>query len=138
MHGTMSEFQPGGKESWSTYTERLGHYFVANKVTEAEKKRAILLSVCGPTTFKLIESLADPSKFPTMTFVELCTLVKEYYEPLPSPIIQHYKFNTRNRVPGEIIFGVFHVTKNTRLSTPSLHNFNVRIPECGSLGTRLH
>ena len=36
MHGTMSEFQPGGKESWSTYTERLGHYFVANKVTEAE------------------------------------------------------------------------------------------------------
>ena len=87
MHGTMSEFQPGGKESWSTYTERLGHYFIANKVTEAEQKRAILLSVCGPTAFKLIKSLADPSKFPTMTFVELCALVKEYYEPLPSPIV---------------------------------------------------
>ena len=105
MHGTMSEFQPGGKESWSTYTERLGHYFVANKVTEAEQKRAILLSVCGPTTFKLIKSLADPSKFPTMTFVELCALVKEYYEPLPSPIVQRYKFNTRNRVPGETVAG---------------------------------
>ena len=103
MHGTMSEFQPGGKESWSTYTERLGHYFVANKVTEAEQKRAILLSVCGPTTFKLIKSLADPSKFPTMTFAELCALVKEYYEPLPSPIVQRYKFNTRNRAPGETI-----------------------------------
>ena len=105
MHGTMSEFQPGGKESWSTYTERLGHYFVANKVTEAEQKRAILLSVCGPTTFKLIKSLADPSKFPTMTFVELCALVKEYYEPLPSPIVQRYKFNTRNRAPGETVAG---------------------------------
>ena len=56
MHGTMSEFQPGGKESWSIYAERLGHYFVANKVTEAEQKRTILLSVCGPTTFKLIKS----------------------------------------------------------------------------------
>ena len=105
MHGTTSEFQPGGKESWRTYTERLGHYFVANKVTEAEQKRAILLSVCGPTTFKLIKSLGDPSKFPTMTFVELCTLVKEYYEPLPSPIVQRYKFNTRNRAPGETVAG---------------------------------
>ena len=101
MHGTMPEFQPGGKESWNTYTERLGHYFVANKVTDAEQKRAILLSVCGPTTFKLIKSLADPSKFPTMT--ELCALVKEYYEPLPSPIVQRYKFNTRNCAPGETI-----------------------------------
>ena len=103
MHGTMSEFQPGGKESWSIYTERLGHYFIANKVTEAEQKRAILLSVCGPTMFKLIKSLADPSKFPTMAFVELCALVKEYYEPLPSPIVQRYKFNTRNRAPGETV-----------------------------------
>ena len=51
MHGTMSEFQPGGKESWSTYTERLGHYFVANKVTEAEQKRAILLSTFRVRTY---------------------------------------------------------------------------------------
>ena len=47
MHGTMSEFQPGGKESWSIYTERLGHYFVANKVTEAEQKRTILYFPCA-------------------------------------------------------------------------------------------
>jgi len=105
MHGTMSEFQPGDKESWSTYTERLGHYFVANKVTEAEQKRVILLSVCRPMTFKLIKSLADPSKFPTMTFVELCALVKEYYKPLPLPIVQRYKFNIRNRAPGETVAG---------------------------------
>ena len=49
--------------------------------------------------------MADLSKFPTMTFVELCNLVKEYYERLPSPIVQRYKFNynTCNRVPGETI-----------------------------------
>ena len=103
MHGTMSEFHPGGKESWSTYTERLGHYFVVNKVAEAEQKPAILLSVCGPTTFKLIKSLADPSNFLTMTFAELCALVKEYYESLSSLIVQRYKFNTHNRAPGETI-----------------------------------
>ena len=31
-------------------------------------------------------------------------------------------------------FGAFHVTKIP--GSPRLHNFNVRVPECGSLGTR--
>ena len=93
-HGTMSEFKPAGKESWSNYTERLGHYFVANKVTDAEQKRAILLSACGPATFKLIKSLSDPAKLPTaMTFAEISALVKDYYQPTPSEIVQRFKFN---------------------------------------------
>ncbi len=103
VHGTMSEFQPGGKETWGTYTERLGHYFVANKVTDPAQQRAILLSACGPATFKLIKNLADQSKFPTMTFEELCALLKEYFQPVPSSIVQRFKFNTRNRAPGESI-----------------------------------
>ena len=104
-HGTMSEFKPAGKESWSNYTERLGHYFVANKVTDAEQKRAILLSACGPATFKLIKSLSDPAKLPTMTFAEISALVKDYYQPTPSEIVQRFKFNTRNRAAGESIAG---------------------------------
>ena len=40
-----------------------------------------------------------------MTFVELCALVKEYYKPLPLPIVQRYKFNIRNRAPGETVAG---------------------------------
>ena len=49
---------PAWRQSWSTHTEKLSHYFVANKVTEAEQKRVILFAVCGPMTFKLIKSLA--------------------------------------------------------------------------------
>ena len=97
-HGTMSEFKPAGKESRSNYTERLGHYFVANKVTDAEQKRAILLSACGPATFKLIKSLSDPAKLPTMTFAEISALVKDYYQPTPSEIVQRFKFNTRTEL----------------------------------------
>ena len=52
MHGSISEYtEPGGKEAWSTYTERLGYYFDANGVKDAGKKRSILLAVCGPATF---------------------------------------------------------------------------------------
>ena len=102
-HGTMSDFKPGGKESWSAYTERLGYYFAANAVTTAAQKRAILLAVCGPATLKLMKSLADPDTFDSQTYEQLCELVKEYYEPVPSEIVQRFKFNTRNRASGESI-----------------------------------
>ena len=39
-HGKLDEFQcdNGDAEAWNEYCERLGHYFVANKVTDAAKK----------------------------------------------------------------------------------------------------
>jgi len=102
MHGTVSEFKPG-KESWSTYTERLRHYFLANGVTEESKKRSILLAVCGSATFQLIQNLTEAGAMDTMPYNDLVALVKDYYEPPPSPIVQRYKFNTRDRAPGETI-----------------------------------
>ena len=89
-HGSMAPFNPAGKESWTSYTERLGHYFTANKVTDAAQKRAILLSVCGPKTYKLIKSLADATAFPGMSCDQICTLLKDYYDPVPSETVQRY------------------------------------------------
>ena len=40
-----------------------------------------------------------------MTFDEIGALVKEYYEPTPSAIVQRFKFNTRSRSSGESIAG---------------------------------
>ena len=97
----METFKLGGKESWSTYTERLGYYFEANGVTDASKQRSILLSVCGPATFKLMKSLTD--SLATHSFEVICAMVKDYLEPVPSPIVQRFKFNTRSRAPGESI-----------------------------------
>ena len=45
-HGTVGEFD-SGRETWVSYSERLEQYFIANDVAGEEKKRAILLSVCG-------------------------------------------------------------------------------------------
>ena len=47
LHGTVGEFDPT-KEDWSTYSARMDFYFQANGVTEADTKRAILLSCSGP------------------------------------------------------------------------------------------
>ncbi len=61
MHGSVGEFNEA-VEDWSSYTERLEHYFTANDVEAIEKKRAILLSGCGAPTYKLIHSLVAPGK----------------------------------------------------------------------------
>ena len=44
-HGTLSEYDM--QEDWSEYIGRLEFYFEANGVSDGEKQRAILLSVCG-------------------------------------------------------------------------------------------
>ncbi len=45
-HGRMKAFD-GRAESWVEYAERLEQYFIANGITEAAKKRAVLLAVVG-------------------------------------------------------------------------------------------
>ena len=55
IHGTVTAFDQS-KEDWRYYTERLKHYFVANEVVDNDKKRSILLSACGPATYRLLSS----------------------------------------------------------------------------------
>ena len=55
-HGRISQFHPG-KEDWSTWVAQLKYYFTANKVTEDDQKRAILLSNVPPSVFKLVRNI---------------------------------------------------------------------------------
>ena len=58
LYGRLTEFDPGVEE-WVTYLERLEQYFAANEITGNEKKRAILLSMCGAATYRLIRYLVS-------------------------------------------------------------------------------
>ena len=60
-HGSIGEFRQEVEE-WSMYAERLEHYIAANDVAAEDKNRAILLSMCGPSTYVLIRSLVTPQK----------------------------------------------------------------------------
>ena len=102
MHGTVPPYVPG-KEEWSSYAERLTHYFIANGVDDATKQRSILLSNCGATTYQLIRSLLSADQVNTTSFQDIVSLVKNYYQPKPSKIVQRFKFNTRNQAEGESI-----------------------------------
>ena len=88
-------------EEWSSYTERLQHYFIANGIDNEEKMFSIFLTVCGPAIYQLIRDLLSPAAPTTKSFAELVALVKEHQQPPPSFIVQRYHFYTRVQQPGE-------------------------------------
>ena len=101
-HGSVGEFAPG-KETWLSYAERLEQYFLANDVQAQEKKRAILLSLCGASTYQLIRNLVSPQKPSEKTFDELVKLVQEHHQLPPSVTVQRFAFHSCNRKNGESI-----------------------------------
>ena len=99
-HGTVGEFD-SGRETWVSYSERLEQFFIANDVAGEEKKRAILLSVCGASTYQLIRNLSAPEKPTTKTFVQLVKLVQDHHQPAPSVTVRRFAFHSRIRKEGE-------------------------------------
>ena len=54
-HGSIVQFDQD-KEEWTSYVERLNYYLIANEITDDAKKCAILMSGCGLSAYKPIES----------------------------------------------------------------------------------
>ena len=101
-HSRLREFNPA-VEDWTSYAERLEFYFAANEVKEAEKQRAVLFSVCGAATYKLIKNLLALTKPVDATFKDIVKLLTEHYQPKPSKVVQCYLFNSRIRKQGESV-----------------------------------
>ena len=59
--GHMEEFD-GTKGDWLLYAERLEHFFTANGITDEGKQRAVLLSMIGATTYRILRNVVSLSK----------------------------------------------------------------------------
>ena len=91
--GKVDEFDCT-KEDWTQYVERLDHFFVANDITDEGKKRAVLLSVVGSSTYALLRNLVQPAKPGEKTYAELVSTLKDHYNPTPSETVQRSRFNS--------------------------------------------
>ena len=78
-------------------------YLAANKIEDADQQRAVLLSVCGPATYRLIRNLVSPKKPTEFKFTEIVEAVQKHHDPKPSVIVQRFRFNSRNRRTGESV-----------------------------------
>ena len=101
-HGSLSAFGPS-KEDWTSYTDRMKHYFIVNGVDDEGKKWLILLSACGASVFKLIQNLIEKDKLNTTSYNDIVKKVKAHYDPQPSVTMQRYKFNIHSRAEGESV-----------------------------------
>ena len=100
--GKIDEFD-SATEEWKQYEERLGHFFSANGIDKDEKKRAVLLTLIGPTTYKLLSNLIAPQKPGGVEYSSLVKTLADHFSPTPSEIVQRFKFNSRSRRQGESV-----------------------------------
>lgn len=100
--GNVGQFN-SKTSSWQEYVEVLEHFLSLNNITEEDRKRALLLTSCGPETYHVIRGLVQPARPSDKTFEQLCALVQSHYSPKPSEIVERYKFHSRSRKPEESV-----------------------------------
>ena len=99
-HGSVGTFD-SSKEDWETYVERVELYLAANKITEAEQKRDVLLSVCGAKTYHILRDLIAPKKPRKTSYADVVKCLKTHFNPKQGVAVYRYKFNSRARQRGE-------------------------------------
>ena len=87
--GWINEFRKEN-QSWEECIEQVTYFFSANKITEDDKKRQVLLTCVGAETFHLMKTLVAPAKLNTKTVAELAGLVQAHLDPKPSIIVSRY------------------------------------------------
>jgi hypothetical protein len=82
MNGTIGqipEFQGAG-DDWNVYIERLEQYFEVNGIPE-DKRNALLISVIGADSYKVLRELCHPTLPKDKLFGELCELLRKQFSP---------------------------------------------------------
>ena len=96
-------FFDGTPDEWEHYVERLRFYFTANKVTDKDQRKAVLLSACGAQTYELIRNRLAPQTPDAVEYDDIVKRVQDHVRPKPSLILQQFRFNSLNRKEGESV-----------------------------------
>lgn len=91
------------QEDWMTHIDRLQLYFTANNIHSDPKQRAILLSICRPSTYTLLWSSCCTMQTDQKYIWATSQQIGDHYSLKPSVTVQWYNFHSRSRQQGEII-----------------------------------
>ncbi|KAG0440015.1 hypothetical protein HPB47_016434 [Ixodes persulcatus] len=101
--GTIGEFVPGSDAPWSLHLERLEFYCIANDLQTAEKKRAVLCTVCVAATHAVIRSPPSPALPSETSYEDIVSKLTAQFNPMPSDIVPQFQFGKRDQRPSESI-----------------------------------
>ncbi|XP_064643572.1 uncharacterized protein K02A2.6-like [Lineus longissimus] len=104
------------KETFSSYTERLDMFFLANNIVDVvgaepadllrqagvvARKKAIFLREIGAEVYTVLVNLTSPDKPRDKTLDELFTVLKAHFNPAPLEISESFHFGKRDQRSGE-------------------------------------
>ncbi|XP_077523179.1 uncharacterized protein LOC144134060 [Amblyomma americanum] len=87
---------------WTEYMERVKLFFDANSVPE-EKKRSVLQTCCGSSTYSLLRSLLTPKTPDQVSIDKIFSVLSGHYIPKPSVVDCCFRFNSHSRQPEESV-----------------------------------
>ncbi|XP_049268928.1 uncharacterized protein K02A2.6-like [Rhipicephalus sanguineus] len=99
----QTAIEPFGGKNWSSWIQRLTFYFVANDVCDEQKKRALLLTLCGADTFDTACALVAPKTPGEVGYADIVALLQKHFDPRPSELYSRYVFQRRDQRPEESI-----------------------------------
>ena len=76
---------------------------MANGIEGDEKQRAVLMSVIGAPTYRILCNLVTLDKPSDKPYKGLLATLWQHFHPKPSEILERYKFHSRVRKPGESV-----------------------------------
>ena len=119
MLGKIDEFSEQ-REDWSLYIERLEHYFIANRVTDEQRKKSLMLTAIGAAAYKLLRSMTAPERPNDKSFGELVELMKKHYDPAPATQISFpYSHSSYGRVYFVLHFGNTSISRKVQFRRKS-------------------
>lgn len=62
LFGKINEFDSTKEDQPQIYVERVNHFFAANEITDADKKKLAFLAVIGQTTYTFVRNLVSSAK----------------------------------------------------------------------------
>ena len=85
------------------YLDRIDYFIHANKITDAARKRFILLSILHSSYYKTLKSLVYPENPRNCAYDDLIEHLRNHYCPAPTPVMSRWKFNRRSQLPEESV-----------------------------------
>ena len=91
------------REKWTSYSGRLEFHLEAHGIKEALRKKAILLSSVGPTTYDLLQALMAPALLTDVgtTYDKLVKTLDSHYDETKFILTGTYQFYTCHQKPSQ-------------------------------------
>lgn len=100
LYGVQHIFD-GKVNNWQVHKKRLGQFFIANNITDNEKKRAVLLNGLAEETFKLLDDLVLPNMAETSTYKDLIKKLDSHFSQEKLVMAERYNFYATRKTRSE-------------------------------------